>query len=144
MVRLIRAVGAWRARANPSPKLPSRTSLKPDKRNRQTCPGVLIPAPYYPAFDNDLAVRNSVRPLPVHLSPDTPLAAQLDAAADAAAARGHPVKALLVSNPSNPLGTVLAEGEVREMLAWCLRRRIHFVRCGCEAQTERGWGVPVC
>ncbi|GBF93602.1 1-aminocyclopropane-1-carboxylate synthase [Raphidocelis subcapitata] len=89
--------------------------------------GVLIPAPYYPAFDNDLAVRNSVRPLPVHLSPAAPLAAQLDAAAADAAARGHPVRALLVSNPSNPLGTVLAEGEVRDMMAWCLRRRIHFV-----------------
>ena len=27
--------------------------------------GVLIPAPYYPAFDNDLRVRNGVRAIPV-------------------------------------------------------------------------------
>jgi hypothetical protein len=93
-------------------------------------PGVLIPAPYYPAFDNDLSVRNQVEPIPLHLRPGAPLAPQLDAAAAAAAGAGHPVRALLVSNPSNPLGTVVPEAELEEMLAWCLVNEVHFVRCG--------------
>eukprot|EP00884_Botryococcus_braunii_P001067 jgi/Botrbrau1/10961/Bobra.0383s0015.1 len=33
---------------------------------------VLIPAPYYPAFDNDLTVRNEVSPIPVYLDRDAP------------------------------------------------------------------------
>jgi hypothetical protein len=94
-----------------------------------TSAGVLIPAPYYPAFDNDLVVRDQVRPVPVYLAPQKgPLAAQLDAAAAASEAAGHPIRALLISNPSNPMGTVMPEGELREMMAWCLAKRVHLVR----------------
>lgn len=90
--------------------------------------GVLITAPYYPAFDNDLAVRNGIIPVPVHLHPEKgPLGGHLDAAAAAAAASGHPIRALLISNPSNPLGTVVPEGELRDMMAWCLENKVHFV-----------------
>jgi len=92
---------------------------------------VLIPAPYYPAFDNDLSVRNGIKAVPVYLDGERgPLGLQLDAAAAAAAAAGHPVRALLISNPSNPIGTVLPEGELREMMAWCLENKVHLVRCG--------------
>jgi 1-aminocyclopropane-1-carboxylate synthase len=105
---------------------------------------VLIPAPYYPAFDNDLSVRNQIEPIPAHLEPGAPLGEQLDAAAAAAAAAGHPVRALLISNPSNPLGTVMPEGELREMMRWCLARRVHFVRCrGWGSGGGRGWCVHV-
>ncbi|KIY99821.1 hypothetical protein MNEG_8138 [Monoraphidium neglectum] len=90
--------------------------------------GVLIVAPYYPAFDNDLTVRNGTVPVPVHLHPDKgPLAAQLDAARAASEAKGVPIKALLLSNPSNPLGTVAPEAELRELLGWCLSNSLHFV-----------------
>ncbi|EFN53200.1 hypothetical protein CHLNCDRAFT_137035 [Chlorella variabilis] len=59
--------------------------------------GVLIPAPYYPAFDNDLQVKCSVQPLPFYLKEGDPEAgpvaaaairAQLDGAVVSAAARG--------------------------------------------------------
>ena len=107
---------------------------------------VLIPAPYYPAFDNDLGVRNGAAAVPVYLSPESlggngsggaeSLAAQLDAAAAAAASGGRAVRALLVSNPSNPLGTVVAEADVRAMMAWCLANGVHFVRWVSESVSE--------
>lgn len=69
----------------------------------------------------------------MHLHPEKgALAAQLDAARAASEARGVPVRALLFSNPSNPLGTVMPESQLREMLAWCLKNSIHFVRCLAE------------
>lgn len=68
--------------------------------------------------------------MPVYLHPrnGSSLGAQLDAAAAAAAEAGDPIRALLFTNPSNPLGTVTPEEELREMLAWCLKNQIHFVR----------------
>lgn len=121
--------------------------------------GVLIPAPYYPAFDNDLAVRDGVVPVPVFLDLEDgvdrsaaavagggsgsgggdngqqkrTLSAQLDAAADAwqaerrAKGGGARVRALLLTNPSNPLGTVLRRGQLVEMARWAHARGVHLV-----------------
>ena len=71
-------------------------------------------------------MRNGTIPVPVHLHPERgPLAAQLDAARAASEAKGVPIRALLFSNPSNPLGTVVPEEELREMMGWCLKNGLH-------------------
>lgn len=62
---------------------------------------ILVPAPLYPAFKNDLRVRAGVRVIPVRepgsaLMPST---AALQAALDAARHEGVIVCALLVCNP---------------------------------------------
>ena len=44
-----------------------------------------------------------VEPVPVWLPREGPVAGALDQAVQAAAADGHPVKALLLTNPNNPL-----------------------------------------
>ena len=89
---------------------------------------VLIPAPYYPAFDNDLQAKCDLLPLPFALDEGGDVAAQLDAAAADAAARGHPVCAVLFTNPNNPQGTIYEQATVEAMLKWCLRAKVHFVR----------------
>lgn len=55
---------------------------------------------------------------------------------DPAHFRAHP-QALLVTNPNNPLGTIYSDATIREMLAWCLDNRVHYVRCSERA--GRGW-----
>ncbi|WIA13905.1 hypothetical protein OEZ85_002476 [Tetradesmus obliquus] len=90
--------------------------------------GVLIPAPYYPAFDNDLRVRNQVTTLPVHLDPQQQdFTAALDAAAEAAELAGHPVSALMFTHPSNPQGTLFSRQQLASMIQWCLRRKVHCI-----------------
>ncbi len=59
---------------------------------------------------------------------------QLDAAAAEAAARGIPVRGLLITNPNNPLGTIYGSEAISEMLRWCLDNQVHYIRCG-------GWGA---
>ena len=91
--------------------------------------GVLIPAPYYPAFDNDLRVRCQVRSIPVsgaaaHLLP-TP--AVLDAALHAAAAEGCTVRALLLTNPSNPLGVVYPPADMAALITWAISAGLHVI-----------------
>lgn len=96
--------------------------------------GILIPAPYYPAFDNDLKAKCSVHPLPFYLEEGeegaqgaAAIRAQLDAATVAAAARGIAVRGLLVTNPNNPLGTVYRDASITEMIKWCLDNRMHYI-----------------
>ncbi|GLC48246.1 hypothetical protein PLESTB_000075000 [Pleodorina starrii] len=100
---------------------------------------VLIPAPYYPAFDNDLQVKCGVKPWPFYLDEDRPVGPQLDAAAEAASAQvadggggsgeggRRRVAALLYTSPNNPLGIMYRRETVVEMLRWCLARRVHLV-----------------
>lgn len=89
---------------------------------------VLIPVPYYPAFDNDLEARCNLVPTGFELDEGSNVAEQLDAAAEKAKLEGHPVCALLITNPNNPLGTIYKEDTVRKMIEWSLRHHVHYVR----------------
>ena len=103
--------------------------------------GVLVPAPYYAAFDFDLSSRAGVTVVPVVpeglpglpgadlLDPAAyyPTAAALDIAYAEAEANGTPPAALLVSSPNNPLGVVYPPEVVAEMIRWCEAKGIHYV-----------------
>lgn len=56
-----------------------------------------------------------------------PSAAQLEAAAVAAAARGTTPRALLLTNPTNPFGTVIEPTQYAEAVDWAVDRGIHVV-----------------
>ncbi|CAM6102976.1 unnamed protein product [Calypogeia fissa] len=92
--------------------------------------GCLIPAPYFPAFDNDLKIRNEVQPIPVQPS-DTrtyiPTADEMERAAVAAEKKGITPRILLVTNPGNPLGTLYPESTLKELLIWALNRGLHVL-----------------
>ena len=90
---------------------------------------VLIPAPYYPAFDNDLSARAHLIPTPFSLMEGTSneIHSQLDTVSKAAADAGHPVCALLISNPNNPLGIIYSPNTVKSMIQWCIKNEIHYV-----------------
>lgn len=90
--------------------------------------GVLLPLPTYAAFDNDLKAQARLKP--VHFSLDElrgDIESQLDAAVEDARGRGITVRALLVTNPSNPLGTIFSDDTIRAMVGWALERGIHYV-----------------
>lgn len=101
-----------------------------------TCaPGdsVLIPAPYYPAFNNDLTVRVGAKPWPVKASAYNPAGAyvptvrDLDEAAAAATAAGAPPRMLLLTHPHNPLGVVWPADAYAGIVKWGLKRGLHVV-----------------
>eukprot|EP01138_Halocafeteria_seosinensis_P014168 gb/GECG01014467.1/.p1 GENE.gb/GECG01014467.1/~~gb/GECG01014467.1/.p1 ORF type:complete len:425 (+),score=44.83 gb/GECG01014467.1/:1-1275(+) len=94
---------------------------------------VLIPAPYYPAFDNDCCTKaeNVVEPVPVDTDLNFdhyPLTVDmLEKKADEAAQKGRPARVLLLSNPQNPTADVIPESELREIIEWCRKRKIHLI-----------------
>lgn len=89
--------------------------------------GVLVPTPSYAGFWADLETRDALRIVRVDCSSADGFAltpARLDAAIDAAEC---PVRALLFTNPDNPLGRVASRETLEDILAWAESRKIHVV-----------------
>ncbi|MEM6995223.1 MAG: aminotransferase class I/II-fold pyridoxal phosphate-dependent enzyme [Myxococcota bacterium] len=89
--------------------------------------GVLVPTPSYAGFWADLETRDGLKIVPVDTRSDedfTLTPAQLDAAVEAAPC---PVRALLFTNPDNPLGRVASKEQVLAVLEWAEAREIHVV-----------------
>lgn len=89
--------------------------------------GVLVPTPSYMGFWMDIETRDEVVIVPVHTRSEdrfelTP--ALLD---EAIAAAGRPIKALLYTNPNNPIGRVDPPEKVDELLTWAEERGVHVV-----------------
>eukprot|EP00890_Picochlorum_soloecismus_P000397 jgi/Picsp_1/1358/NSC_04837-R2_transducin wd40 domain-containing protein len=90
--------------------------------------GVLIPTPYYPAFDNDLQARCAAVPVGFELNEEAPITQQLEEAVTRAEKEScKRVRALLITNPNNPLGIIYKEETVMEMMTWCIVNKIHYV-----------------
>lgn len=104
---------------------------------------VLIPAPYYAAFDPDFMSIGSVTVVPVWpvgvINPyaDFVMANQwiignltvesLDDAHTRATAAGHKPKALLIVNPGNPSGTIYTKEQLLIAVTWTRKNSMHLI-----------------
>eukprot|EP01034_Spumella_vulgaris_P000911 gene911-1200_t len=95
---------------------------------------VLIPTPYYPAFVADFANFGGVHSVGIvgeHCSDEQPFGfitvAALEASYASALAANHPPKAVLLTNPSNPMGTVLSVQELTTVVDWCKEKGLHVI-----------------
>ncbi|KAF8400974.1 hypothetical protein HHK36_014277 [Tetracentron sinense] len=91
---------------------------------------LLVPTPYYPGFDRDLRWRTGVNIVPVHCNSSnnfqiTPQA--LEDAYNKAESMNIKVRGLLITNPSNPLGTTIEWSVLEEILDFVTRKNIHLV-----------------
>ncbi|XP_057968685.1 1-aminocyclopropane-1-carboxylate synthase-like [Malania oleifera] len=90
----------------------------------------LVPTPYYPGFDRDLRWRTGVQLLPVVCESSNNFRitkAALEAAYEEAKAANINVKGLLITNPSNPLGTILDRDTLRTLVSFVNDKSIHLV-----------------
>lgn len=81
---------------------------------------ILVPAPYYAAFDTDLTARSGARLLPVPMSATNGFAldpAALDHALTEVRRDGVTVRAIAVTSPSNPVGHVHPAHTVKDLVA---------------------------
>lgn len=89
--------------------------------------GVLVPTPSYAGFWPDVETRNGLHLLPVPREVDSGHRLSLDRLDRAIDGAGMPVRALLYTNPDNPLGDVATAEEVAVIVEWARDRRIHLV-----------------
>ncbi|XP_028770260.1 1-aminocyclopropane-1-carboxylate synthase 7-like [Neltuma alba] len=91
---------------------------------------LLVPTPYYPGFDRDLRWRTGVKIVPIHCDSSnnfqiTPQA--LEAAYEEARSMNTKVRAVLITNPSNPLGAAIQREVLEHLLDFVSRKNIHLV-----------------
>ncbi|KAF2219174.1 pyridoxal phosphate-dependent transferase [Elsinoe ampelina] len=91
--------------------------------------GVLIPAPYWNGFDFWSDLRAKVTPLPVYTSTVddcncVDLVSQLEKALGEATC---PVKALIITNPNNPITRCYSRTVLEELVRFCERHKLQLI-----------------
>mmetsp|Transcript_12203 Transcript_12203/g.22883 ORF Transcript_12203/g.22883 Transcript_12203/m.22883 type:complete len:550 (+) Transcript_12203:45-1694(+) len=89
---------------------------------------VLIPAPYYAAFESDMKVMAQCIPVPVYMANPSkgPTVEELEFAR-VSYKSSVKVKMLLLTNPNNPLGTVYSAQTVKNAIDWARCHDMHTV-----------------
>ncbi|KAF5798788.1 putative 1-aminocyclopropane-1-carboxylate synthase [Helianthus annuus] len=90
----------------------------------------LIPTPYYPGFDRDLKWRTGAEIVPIHCSSSNGFRITQSALEDAyqqAQKQNLKVKGVLVTNPSNPLGTSLSLHELELLVSFISSKKLHLI-----------------
>jgi len=100
---------------------------------------VLVPTPYYPAFDHDFFDLGDVYCVEVNVdrtSRSHPFESESDLLFDEDAwnnaynssiEKGCNVKAILLTNPSNPLGVVYSKEAILQCIAWARSKNLHII-----------------
>ncbi|KAM7262550.1 hypothetical protein ACFE04_000233 [Oxalis oulophora] len=90
----------------------------------------LLPTPYYPGFDRDLKWRTGVEIVPIHCSSSNGFKvtqSALEQAYKDAEQQNLRVKGVLVTNPSNPLGTTMTRSELNLLVNFITEKGIHLI-----------------
>jgi len=90
--------------------------------------GVLIAAPYYPGFDNDLILMDNMIPIPVNVPLDDMFQPREVECLEQALLRSTiPVKAVILCNPHNPLGRCYSREVIVSYANLCQRHNLHLI-----------------
>ncbi|XP_061344055.1 1-aminocyclopropane-1-carboxylate synthase-like [Gastrolobium bilobum] len=90
----------------------------------------MVPTPYYAGFDRDLRWRTGVQLLPVICESSNYFKLTreaLEVAFEKAKEDNIRVKGLLITNPSNPLGTIMDRETLRTVMSFINEKHIHLV-----------------
>mmetsp|Transcript_17895 Transcript_17895/g.19950 ORF Transcript_17895/g.19950 Transcript_17895/m.19950 type:complete len:473 (-) Transcript_17895:69-1487(-) len=104
--------------------------------------GVLIPTPYYAAFEFDLVARAGLSIIPVNTFDESgvdicgdyipreayyPTKSSLNKSLAVARQEGQSPRILLLSHPNNPLGICYPSNIIQDCIDWCRENQIHLV-----------------
>ncbi|KAE9605376.1 hypothetical protein Lal_00025319 [Lupinus albus] len=90
----------------------------------------LVPTPYYPAFLRDLCWRTGLQLVPVECDSSNNFKitrSALEEAYNKARENNINVKGLIITNPSNPLGTTLDRDTLKSLVSFINENNIHLV-----------------
>ncbi|KAA3453597.1 1-aminocyclopropane-1-carboxylate synthase 3-like [Gossypium australe] len=91
---------------------------------------ILLPTPSYAGFDRDLKWRTGVEIVPIHCSSSNGFRISmfaLEEAYERAQKLNLKVKGVLITNPSNPLGTTMTKDELQSLITFAIDKDIHLI-----------------
>ena len=101
--------------------------------------GVLVPTPYYPAFDHDfwdlgdvlckeVNIDRSKRKHPFESEEEYLFDEESwNHAYEESFRSGCKIKAILITNPSNPLGVIYKEEQLLKLIEWARDKKLHII-----------------
>ena len=92
--------------------------------------GVLVPQPSWGAFKIVVGARNQCVLLPVETNESNgyfPTVEQLNSAYSNAVSKGVPVKAMILTNPANPLGVTIPSQKMLSAIQWAVQHGVHVI-----------------
>jgi aspartate/methionine/tyrosine aminotransferase len=87
---------------------------------------VALASPGYPCYRNILSALG-IEPVIVPMEADTKFQPTVAALEKAERDSGKKLDGLIVASPSNPVGAVVPEADLRALMAWCRSKGIRFV-----------------
>ncbi|XP_020591852.1 probable aminotransferase ACS12 [Phalaenopsis equestris] len=90
----------------------------------------LVPSPYYPGFDRDIKLRTGVELIPVQCRSSNKFnlsIAALEREYKQAKKRGIKVRAVLFTNPSNPVGGLMHRETLYDLLNFVTEKNLHLI-----------------
>lgn len=95
---------------------------------------LLVPAPYYSGFEDDMTERAKVELIPVYCGPE--LDKQVfEAAYQEQAAKGKRVIGVLYSTPNNPIGIVYKPEHMQNVISFCMEHDLEIISDEIYAET---------
>lgn len=88
---------------------------------------VLVPTPFYAAFVADLGAAAGAVIQPVPLAADDGYKLTLSHLDTAMRNSSGRVRAILLTNPNNPLGSVMSSKELQSVMGWCVDNDVHLI-----------------
>lgn len=95
---------------------------------------LLVPAPYYSGFGDDMSERAKIELVPVHCGPELTKAA-FEEAYEAQIAAGKKVIGVLYSSPNNPVGTVYKPEYMQHVIGFCMKHDLEIISDEIYAET---------
>lgn len=96
---------------------------------------VVIPAPSYPMYTNDLGLKSGIERYDLQTHYDikeigsiAPVTIEsLDKAWNELKNQGKCFKILLITSPDNPTGCMYTEHQLRQFANWCIQHQVHLI-----------------
>lgn len=95
---------------------------------------LLVPAPYYSGFEDDVSERAKVELAPVHCGPELTRSVFEDVY-NKQIADGKKVVGVLYSSPNNPIGTVYKPEHMQNVISFCMEHNLEIISDEIYAET---------
>jgi aspartate/methionine/tyrosine aminotransferase len=95
--------------------------------------GVLVPTPSYAGYWFDIETRDDLTAIPVHTRSDDGFRLTPELLEEAFTQSTVPIAALILTNPDNPTGRIMASDDLKQAIEWARSHDIHIIVNGIYA-----------